>query len=159
MTSLHGFCKDRNLAKSTAHAWLQAQGFDTSNGLSPEAQQALIDQFFEGSDPLAVVASAPVEPPIYHPIAHPMRAGGLVPLVSGGITRPVAVFDSEQYQADKAQLGVTATATAADINSMVTAYAQNRIAGVLADIDLTADSIRANAMQAMGVEPGKPSAA
>lgn len=41
---------------------------------------------------------------------------------------------------------------------MVGQYAQSRIAAVLADIDLVADSLRANALQQMGVQPGKPDA-
>jgi hypothetical protein len=45
MTSLHSFCKDHNLAKSTVHRWLTAEGYTTSEGLTPDAQAAILAQF------------------------------------------------------------------------------------------------------------------
>jgi multidrug efflux pump subunit AcrA (membrane-fusion protein) len=45
MTSLHSFCKDHNLAKSTVHRWLTAEGYTTSEGLSPDAQAAILAHF------------------------------------------------------------------------------------------------------------------
>lgn len=45
MTSLHSFCKDNGLAKSTVHRWLQEQGHDTTGGLSDDAIAAAREQF------------------------------------------------------------------------------------------------------------------
>ena len=43
--SLHSFCKDNGLAKSTVHRWLQEQGHDTTGGLSEDAIAAATAQF------------------------------------------------------------------------------------------------------------------
>lgn len=43
--SLRGFTKQHNLPYGTARAWLIDQGFDTSEGLTPEAQQAALEHF------------------------------------------------------------------------------------------------------------------
>lgn len=154
MQSLHSFCKAHNLAKSTVHSHLTALGHDLSQGLTDAAVADARAGFLSPADIPAATEAQPAAP------TQTFTAGGLVPVASGGMTRTTQVFDAQQYQADKQALQGQTVATAGDINSMVTAYAQNRIASVLADIDLTADSIRANAMQAMGVEPApKQSAA
>ena len=43
--SLHAFCRDNDLAKTTVRRWLNEQGFSTSDGLSPEAVEAAKAQF------------------------------------------------------------------------------------------------------------------
>ena len=43
--SLHAFCRDNDLAKTTVRRWLNEQGFSTSDGLSPEAVEAAQAQF------------------------------------------------------------------------------------------------------------------
>ena len=145
-TSLHGFCKTHNLPKSTAHQRLREAGFDTSNGLDENAIAFLYREFKLKTQP-----SSP-EP------AYPLRAGGLVPR---GERRRLArqTFDAEAYQADKSALEADAHHTAVHLNGAVMAYAKARFASVLADIDLAADSMRANALGAMGFEMGKPEAA
>lgn len=45
MISLSKFCKDRSIPKTTAHTRLQDAGFDTSRGLSVEAQAFLMQEF------------------------------------------------------------------------------------------------------------------
>jgi hypothetical protein len=45
MTSIHAFCKQHGLTKSTVHSWLRAQGFDTSQGMTPDAVNAAMAQF------------------------------------------------------------------------------------------------------------------
>ncbi len=51
MTSLHSFCKDHNLAKSTVHRWLTAEGFTTADGLSPDAIAAALAHFCPEPEP------------------------------------------------------------------------------------------------------------
>lgn len=87
-----------------------------------------------------------------------MRAGGLVPVGEHTCTRTIALFDAEQYSSDKQRLEENTRNQAAGLNEMVAAYAQSRMAAVLADIDLVADSLRANALQQMGMQPGKDGA-
>lgn len=43
--SLHSFCKENDLAKTSVKRWLNDQGFDTSEGLSDEAIAAATVQF------------------------------------------------------------------------------------------------------------------
>lgn len=123
-------------------------GYDTSSGLSPEAYAAMKAEF--GVDrPTGSGASGQPEQPA------PYRAGGLVPVSDATVTRTIGLFDADSYQTDKQRLEQTAQSQAAGLNDMVAQYAQSRIASVLADIDLVADSVRANALQAMGAQPGK----
>jgi len=49
-TSLHSFCRTHDLAKTTVRRWLLEQGFDTSNGLCPEAVAAASDFFLSKSE-------------------------------------------------------------------------------------------------------------
>ena len=43
--SLHSFCKDHDLPKSSVKTWLNGKDHDTSNGLTPEAEAAAMAQF------------------------------------------------------------------------------------------------------------------
>ena len=54
MKSLHSFCRDNNLPKTSVRRWLNEQGFDTSEGLSNEAIAAASAQFV----PMAPVIEA-----------------------------------------------------------------------------------------------------
>jgi hypothetical protein len=45
MTTLHTFCKEQNLPKTSVRRFLVSFGFDTSNGLSNEAQIAALKEF------------------------------------------------------------------------------------------------------------------
>jgi hypothetical protein len=54
--SLHSFCKDRNLPKSSVRRWLNDNGYSTSYGLSPQAVAAALEQF------CPVVAAPATEP-------------------------------------------------------------------------------------------------
>ncbi|TVQ08167.1 MAG: hypothetical protein EA368_12380 [Leptolyngbya sp. DLM2.Bin27] len=56
-TSLHSFCKDRNLAKTTVRRWLNEQGYSTSEGLSPAAVEAALTQFCPAALPSAAAAA------------------------------------------------------------------------------------------------------
>ena len=124
-------------------------GYDTANGLSPEAYDAMKTEFDVDTQNDSGIAKSPEQPATY-------RAGGLVPVPTGTVTRTIGLFDADSYEADKQHLEQAAQTQAAGLNDMVAQYAQSRIASVLADIDLVADSVRANALQAMGAQPGKP---
>ena len=146
--SLGEFERMHGVNKGTVSKRARELGFDTTDGLNPEAYEAMKQAFNVGSDQL------PDEPPVQQP--QRMRAGGLVPVGEQTVTRTLGLFDAQSYEADKTQLETNARNQAASLNDMVAQYAQSRIASVLADIDLVADSVRANALQAMGAQPGKP---
>ena len=148
--SLGEFERMHGVHKGTVSKKARDIGFDTSGGLSPEAYDAMKQEF--KIDSVENPDSNRPEPPQTY------RAGGLVPVRQGTVSRTIGLFDAASYEADKAQLETNTRNQAASLNEMVAAYAQSRIASVLADIDLVADSVRANALQAMGTQPGKPQA-
>jgi hypothetical protein len=49
--SLHSFCKDHDLSKTSVRRWLIDQGFSTSDGLSTEAITAATAQFCPQAEP------------------------------------------------------------------------------------------------------------
>ena len=57
--SLHAFCRDNDLAKTTVRRWLNENGHSTSDGLSPEAVEAAQAQFCPVPAP---ATPAPTEP-------------------------------------------------------------------------------------------------
>jgi hypothetical protein len=56
--SLHAFCRDNGLAKTTVRRWLNEQGHSTSDGLSPDAIAAATAQFCPAPAPTAPAAPA-----------------------------------------------------------------------------------------------------
>jgi hypothetical protein len=58
--SLHAFCRDNDLAKTTVRRWLNENGHSTSDGLSPEAVDAAQAQFCPVPEP--VEPEPPTEP-------------------------------------------------------------------------------------------------
>ncbi len=57
--SLHSFCKDNDLPKTTVRRWLNEHGYSTSEGLSPDAVSAALGQF---CSPLEPETEPPTEP-------------------------------------------------------------------------------------------------
>jgi hypothetical protein len=51
--SLHAFCRDHDLSKTTVRRWLLDNGYSTSDGLSPEAVEAAQTQFCPQAAPPA----------------------------------------------------------------------------------------------------------
>lgn len=49
--SLSAFCNAHDLPKSSVHKFLKAENFDTSQGLSPEAQESAIAYFLDIPEP------------------------------------------------------------------------------------------------------------
>ena len=65
-------------------------------------------------------------------------------------------FNAEDHQQRKEALDKDVKQRSGQLNNAVVAYAQTRIAQVLADIDIAAASIRANAFDQMGMgDPGE----
>lgn len=83
-----------------------------------------------------------------------LGAGALVQRQNGSAPIVAANFDAASHMQMRAQLDEDTQKRAAALNGAVTAYAQSRMAQILSDIDLAAASIRANAMDAMGM--GQP---
>ncbi len=146
--SLGEFERRHNVNKGTVSKRARELGYDTAHGLSPDAYRAMQAEFQVHKASAKTDTLPPHQPQTY-------RAGMLLPVRSDTVTHTVGLFDAESYQQDKAALEDNARSQAASLNDMVAAYAQNRIASVLADIDLVADGVRANALQAMGAQPGK----
>jgi hypothetical protein len=62
MASLHGFCKAHNLSKSTVHRLCQENNFDTSSGLSAQAQTFIKAHYdIEEKSPEVTVVDEPSE--------------------------------------------------------------------------------------------------
>jgi hypothetical protein len=59
--SLHAFCRDNGLAKTTVRRWLNDNNFSTSDGLSPEAIASATAQFCPAPAPTA--PEPPEQPP------------------------------------------------------------------------------------------------
>ncbi len=66
MQSLHSFCTEYNIPKTTVKRWLNDNGFDTSNGLSPDAVAAakahfrIADLFTESTEPTSTAIAATI---------------------------------------------------------------------------------------------------
>jgi hypothetical protein len=61
--SLHAFCKDNDLSKTSVRRWLIERGYSTSDGLSPDAVSAALGQFCvkpEPEPPTEPAAPAPM---------------------------------------------------------------------------------------------------
>jgi hypothetical protein len=56
--SLHAFCKDNDLSKTSVRRWLIEQGFSTSDGLSPDAIASATAQFCPAPAPTEPAAPA-----------------------------------------------------------------------------------------------------
>jgi hypothetical protein len=48
-TSLSAFCRDYSLSKGSVHKFLKAEGFDTAEGLSPDAVKAAAGYFLDAA--------------------------------------------------------------------------------------------------------------
>jgi hypothetical protein len=159
MQTLNDIAKEFEVSLQTVYNWKadaeQALGREIKGQKSKTDQRKIVyapaDVALIVGDRVAPGADAPTQPQ-----PQTMRAGGLVPVADTQCTRTIALFDADQYSSDKQRLEDTTRLQAASLNEMVGQYAQSRIASVLADIDLVADSLRANALQQMGVQPGKP---
>lgn len=148
--SLGEFERRHGINKGTVSKDARELGYETSQGLDQQAYAAM-KEFYGVKEKVPECETQQAVDAL-----KTYRAGGLVPVDNQTITRTIGLFDAQSYEADKHALEINARNQAAGLNEMVAQYAQSRIASVLADIDLVADSVRANALQAMGTQPGKP---
>jgi hypothetical protein len=98
--SLHSFCKDHDLAKTTVRRWLNEQGFSTADGLSAEAVEAAQAQFCPVPEP--VEPEPPTEP-------EAPAAGGLTIDVGNhrgqlALPQPPSGIDLGAYRGENAAL-------------------------------------------------------
>jgi hypothetical protein len=84
--SLHSFCKEHNLAKSTVHRWLKDNDFETTLGLSEEAQEAALAHFCPEPQPEPITEV--IEPEIFETamVLHSPAAAGIVPISIANLT-------------------------------------------------------------------------
>ena len=62
-TSLSAFCRDYSLSKGSVHKFLKAEGFDTAEGLTPDAVKAATGYFLDAEpEPEAPATPAEVVP-------------------------------------------------------------------------------------------------
>ena len=124
--SLSAFCNAHDLPKSSVHKFLKAENFDTSQGLSPEAQEAAIAYFLDIPEP------APEQSPAIRPEVLPdgfWQSSELAPIESKELALPegfdaaamIRHFDGVMGQATDtsslvaiAKLAITAADTAMD---------------------------------------------
>ena len=91
-TSLSAFCKEHSLSKGSVHKFLKTEGFDTSEGLTPEAVKAATAYFLD-------TASTATEP----------AAGGMTIDIGNNrgdlaLPQPPAAIDLGQYRGSEAPL-------------------------------------------------------
>jgi hypothetical protein len=85
--SLHSFCKDHDLAKTTVRRWLNENGYSTSDGLSPAALEAAIAQFCPAVEPTEPEApAAAITPEVM--FDRFMQPGQLAPVTKREIQLP-----------------------------------------------------------------------
>lgn len=93
--SLHAFCKENgNLPKTSVRRWLNDNGYSTSEGLSPLAVKAALEQFCPDAAPAAAEAAA---------------AGGMTIAVGNhrgdlALPQPPAGIDLGTYRGENAAL-------------------------------------------------------
>jgi hypothetical protein len=65
-TSLSAFCREYNLSKGSVHKFLQAEGFDTAEGFTPDAVKAAAGYFLDAAptEPEATATPAEVVPTV-----------------------------------------------------------------------------------------------
>jgi len=87
MISLHSFCKDNDLAKSTVHRWLNDQGYTTTGGLSEDAIAAAREQFCK-PEPAPEPITEVIEPEVFNTamVLHSPAAAGIVPIQIENLT-------------------------------------------------------------------------
>jgi hypothetical protein len=91
--SLHGFCKEHDLPKTSVKRFLNDEGFDTSSGLSREAIAAALVEF----KPKGSAPNPDVLPPNYtDPFSGVAPGGAIVPPGYHAPDRSLAVLMSQQ---------------------------------------------------------------
>jgi len=87
MTSLHSFCKDHNLPKTSVHRWLVEQGYTVTDGLTDDAIAAATAQFCK-PEPAPEPITEVIEPEVFESalVLHSPAAAGIVPIQIENLT-------------------------------------------------------------------------
>jgi hypothetical protein len=111
--SLHAFCRDNGLAKTTVRRWLNENNFSTSEGLSPDAIASATAQFCPQSEP---------EPPAApEPPTEPAAPAAEMTIHSGN---PCTTIDLPNYQGLTVDLGQFRDSSALVIDDPLAVAAQ-----------------------------------
>ena len=149
MTSLHSFCKDHNLPKTSVHRWLVDQGFTVTDGLTEDAIAAAREQFCK-PEPAPEPITEVLEPEVFNTamVLHSPAAAGIVPINIANLTinltqANTAALDQESahfHQVTSQGLAAIGQYLQADLVTTVHhTVAQNRhaIAGLAAQAAVT----------------------
>lgn len=135
IVSLHGFCRDHDIPKSSAHALIQDWGESAANGLSPEVQDRLLSHFGKTQKP---EEDRPRTVTV-------LAGGGLVPRRSFAIApmrleyeTPVELAELEDEQ--RHNLGA--------LDSLLSQYAAAKMLQAVGEIDHAVETIKSNAIAA-----------
>ena len=122
--SLHSFCKDHDLAKTTVRRWLNENGYSTADGLNPEALEAAQAQFCP--------VPAPAEP---EPTAPEAPAAGAMTIHAGNHCTALDVPGFDGMTVDLGQFRDSTALVIADPLAAAEQFlaAANMIQGALAD--------------------------
>ena len=125
--SLHSFCKDHDLAKTTVRRWLNEQGFSTADGLSAEAVEAAQAQFCP--------VPAPTEPEPEPPAEPEAPAAGGMTVFTGNHLTTLAAPGFDGLTVDLGQFRDSTALVIADPLAAAEQFlaAANMIQGALAD--------------------------
>ncbi len=148
--SIHSFCSQHKLSKSSVHRWLQDQGFDTSNGMSQDAVDAALAQFVPMTPEVQTLPPEATGSTIER---FSSRTNPLVPIEIGTLNINITQANTRQLEDETARFHqVSATALQgigefiqADlVGSVHSAIAQNRHA--VAGLNAQAASNLANSL-------------
>lgn len=141
IVSLHGFCRDHDLPKSSVHALLTDWGYTASGGLSPEAQERILNHYGKTSQPEPQPRTVTV-----------IGGGSLVPRRSFAIApmqlqyeTPVELAELEQEQ--RHNLGA--------LDNLLSQYAAAKLMQAVGEIDHAVETIKANAIAAAAHQVAK----
>ena len=101
MKTLHGFCTENNLSKTSVRRWLLDNGFDTSNGLSKQAIDAALERFV----PLNPVVTEDVQSEVMETsiVRTESRANPMIPINIQSLTINIQSTDTRQLANETAQ--------------------------------------------------------
>ncbi len=101
MQSLHSFCTQHGLAKTSVKRWLNANGYDTSGGLSEAAINAALGHFKPA--PVAAVEAELVEPAEAQMVVHNPAAQGIVPITIQSLTVNITQANTQALDLETAR--------------------------------------------------------
>jgi hypothetical protein len=152
-TSLHAFCRDHGLAKSTIHRRCRELCIPTHDGISADDIQTLKED--QGITTAAAVDAELMEG-IESPAPQPqtLTGGALVPRRGGGVIAAAVSFDQDEAIAQIEAMRQEAIASVQGVDTLMSRYAQSRIVQAFTEIDATVETVKSNALADMGLAVG-----